>query len=101
MATYIFINSVYMLSVYLFFGRRLTRRVDTLARKPWYIMAAIMFVLTLVFDALLIAYGMFWYEPPKILGVRLLGVPIEDFCYTFVAVTLLPLLWTYDKQNDL
>jgi len=57
--------------------------------------AAVMVLLTLVFDTIMIAVGLYTYAPDKILGVYLAGAPLEDFAYPLVAVLLLPAVWTW------
>ncbi len=57
--------------------------------------AAVMVVLTLVFDTIMIAVGLYVYAPDKILGVYLAGAPLEDFAYPIAAVLLLPAVWTW------
>ncbi|MBD8000192.1 MULTISPECIES: lycopene cyclase domain-containing protein [Oerskovia] len=57
--------------------------------------AAVMVVLTLVFDTIMIAVGLYTYAPDKILGIYLAGAPLEDFAYPLAAVLLLPAVWTW------
>ena len=52
--------------------------------------AAVMLLMTLVFDNLIIATGIVDYDPEKISGIRLGVAPIEDFAYTLVALVLVP-----------
>ena len=56
--------------------------------------AVVMVVLTLVFDTIMIAVGLYTYAPDKILGIYLVGAPLEDFAYPLAGVVLLPALWT-------
>lgn len=53
----------------------------------------LMLLLTLVFDTLMIAVGLYVYHPDRILGVYLWGAPLEDFAYPIVAALALPALW--------
>lgn len=57
--------------------------------------AAVMVLLTLVFDTIMIAVGLYAYAPDKILGIYLAGAPLEDFAYPIAAVLLLPAVWTW------
>ena len=57
--------------------------------------AAGMVLLTLVFDTIMIAVGLYAYAPDKILGIYLAGAPLEDFAYPLAAVLLLPAVWTW------
>ncbi|GAA5228164.1 lycopene cyclase domain-containing protein [Paeniglutamicibacter antarcticus] len=54
---------------------------------------AILFVLTAVFDNLMIYSGLFDYESDTLLGVHLGLAPIEDFTYPLAAVLFVPALW--------
>ncbi|GAA3223799.1 lycopene cyclase domain-containing protein [Oerskovia jenensis] len=62
---------------------------------PLWWTAAVMVVLTLVFDTIMIAVGLYAYAPDKILGIYLAGAPLEDFAYPLAAVMLLPAVWTW------
>ena len=57
--------------------------------------AAVMLLLTLVFDNLIIATGIVDYDSEKISGVRLGVAPIEDFAYTLVALVLVPSVFNF------
>lgn len=56
--------------------------------------AAILLLLTAVFDNLMIQMGFFGYNPDWISGVFVGVAPLEDFAYPLAAVVLLPALWT-------
>jgi lycopene cyclase domain-containing protein len=53
----------------------------------------VVLVLTAVFDNLMIAAGIMTYAGPRISGMRLGLVPLEDFSYPVAALLLLPGLW--------
>lgn len=55
--------------------------------------AAVVLVLTAVFDNLMIAAGLFTYAPGMISGMKVGLAPLEDFAYPVAAVLLLPGLW--------
>jgi lycopene cyclase domain-containing protein len=55
--------------------------------------AAVVLVLTAVFDNLMIAAGLFTYAADMISGARVGLAPLEDFAYPVAAVLLLPALW--------
>lgn len=50
-------------------------------------------VFTAVFDSLMIALGLFTYDPAHLAGVYIGLAPIEDFAYVALAALLLPALW--------
>jgi lycopene cyclase domain-containing protein len=49
--------------------------------------------LTAVFDTLMIGAGLYVFDPDKILGVYILGAPLEDFAYAIAAAVGMPVLW--------
>ncbi|GAA4623880.1 lycopene cyclase domain-containing protein [Cellulomonas oligotrophica] len=51
-------------------------------------------VLTAVFDTIMIAADLYVFDPDKILGVHVLGAPVEDFAYAVAAGVAVPVLWT-------
>jgi lycopene cyclase domain-containing protein len=55
--------------------------------------AAVVLVLTAVFDNLMIAAGLFTYAPDMISGALVGMAPLEDFAYPVAAALLLPALW--------
>jgi lycopene cyclase domain-containing protein len=52
--------------------------------------AAVLVVLTAVFDNLMIAAGLFTYPPGLISGARIGLAPVEDFAYAVCAAFLVP-----------
>jgi lycopene cyclase domain-containing protein len=56
--------------------------------------AAILLVLTAVFDNIMIGVGLVDYAPNRISGVLIGSAPLEDFAYTIAAVVGLPALWS-------
>lgn len=56
--------------------------------------AAVLFVLTAIFDTVMIAAGLFHYAPAQLIGVHVGLAPVEDFAYPLAGVVLLPALWT-------
>ena len=61
--------------------------------------AAVMLLMTLVFDNLIIATGIVDYDPEKISGIRLGVAPIEDFAYTLVALVLVPSVFNFLRSR--
>nr|WP_201471445.1 lycopene cyclase domain-containing protein [Microbacterium hydrocarbonoxydans] len=53
----------------------------------------VLFVLTAVFDTLMIATGLFHYSPGHLLGIHIGLAPLEDFAYPLAGAVLLPALW--------
>lgn len=52
-----------------------------------------LFLLTAVFDSVMIAAGLFYYDPSTLAGPVVGLAPIEDFSYPLAAAMLLPALW--------
>lgn len=70
-----------------------------LARRPprWpavAVGAAVILVMTAVFDNVMILAGLVAYDPGAISGVRLGVAPVEDFAYAVAAIVALPCLWS-------
>lgn len=55
--------------------------------------AAVLVVMTIVFDNVMIAAGLFRYAPEHLVGVMLWRAPVEDLGYPIAAALLLPSLW--------
>ena len=55
--------------------------------------AAVVLVMTAVFDNIMISVGLVAYNPSLITGAFLGVAPIEDFAYAAAAVVGLPALW--------
>jgi lycopene cyclase domain-containing protein len=56
--------------------------------------AAVLLVLTAVFDNVMIGVGLVAYAPSRISGVLVGAAPLEDFAYAIAAVVGLPALWS-------
>ena len=57
------------------------------------ITAALLLVMTAVFDNIMIGVGLVGYDETLISGAFIGIAPLEDFAYTVAAVVLLPSLW--------
>ncbi|WP_138445066.1 lycopene cyclase [Sinomonas susongensis] len=55
--------------------------------------AAVLLVLTAVFDSAMIAVGLFGYRPEALSGLFVGLAPVEDFAYPLAAAVMLPALW--------
>ena len=55
--------------------------------------AAVLFVLTAVFDSVIIGTGIVAYDDGQRSGVTIGLAPIEDFLYPLAGVLLLPAVW--------
>lgn len=55
--------------------------------------AAVLLVMTAVFDNVMIGVGLVAYEPTMISGALLGIAPLEDFAYALAAIVGLPSLW--------
>jgi lycopene cyclase domain-containing protein len=53
----------------------------------------VLFLLTAVFDTVMIASGLFHYAQDPLLGLHIGLAPIEDFAYPLAGALLLPALW--------
>ncbi|KJQ55285.1 lycopene cyclase domain-containing protein [Microbacterium sp. SA39] len=53
----------------------------------------VLFILTAVFDTVMIATGLFRYSPDHLLGLYIGLAPVEDFAYPLAGALLLPAVW--------
>lgn len=92
MMTYWIINIPFLLAAALVLAASIA-----LQRAPravaWFIAAAVMMVLTAVFDNAIIGFGLVDYDPALISGVRIGVAPLEDFAYTIASLLIVPALW--------
>lgn len=99
--TYWTLNAVFLLPAAAVLAVALRRRTAApdpgRNRKP--VLAAlgisgvVLLALTAVFDNVMIAAGLFGYNPERISGAFVGSAPLEDFAYALAAVLLLPALW--------
>ena len=92
--TYLLLNSVFLavavgVAATAFATRRLTRR----ALPAMALTLIAVFVLTAIFDNVMIAVGLFGYDSVHTTGLSIGLAPLEDFSYPLAAVLLLPSLW--------
>lgn len=87
--TYLEINFWFLL-VALIVAVRFRKRI---ALKPFAFTLFAMLAMTAIFDNLIIAAGIVDYDESKILGLKILLAPIEDFAYTIAGVLLIPAIW--------
>jgi lycopene cyclase domain-containing protein len=55
--------------------------------------AAVLLLMTAVFDNVMIGIGLVGYEETRISGSFIGIAPVEDFAYAIAAIVLLPSLW--------
>lgn len=89
MATYLILNLIFLTVV---LGVLAWRKVLTRGRAVWATLAVLMMT-TIVFDSLLIYFGMFTYPADKILGIHVGLAPIEDLFYALLAGLVVPAIW--------
>lgn len=99
MATYLVLNIIFCGVVLALLRPRIRR-----PSHSWTLMAAVLLVLTAIFDSLIIWAGIVGYDMHKILGIYVGLAPIEDFFYAVFAAVIVPLLWnkfggSHDRSN--
>lgn len=72
-------------------ARRRAPRTRPFARMG--VTLIVVLILTAIFDNVMIAVGLFGYNPDVISGAFLGLAPLEDFAYAIAAAVLLPGLW--------
>lgn len=60
----------------------------------------VLLALTAVFDNVMIAVGLFSYDPASLSGAHLGNVPVEDFAYPVAAALMLPVLWVLLRGRE-
>ena len=70
-----------------------------LVAKPLVGTAAVMLILTAIFDNVIIATGIVAYDQEKISGIMVGVAPIEDFAYTVLAIVLVPSLYNFFRTK--
>lgn len=70
-----------------------------LSLRPLGFAAVLMFTLTAIFDNVIIGTGIVAYDEDKLLGIKILYAPIEDFAYTAVALVLIPSLFNFFRTK--
>lgn len=78
----------------------LRRRGERIPLRPTLITALALTVLTLVFDNLMIAAGLFQYADAHISGIKIGLVPIEDLSYPIALVIALPAVWALLPRKE-
>jgi lycopene cyclase domain-containing protein len=99
MATYIVLNTVYLVGILAI----LKWRGLLVWNRSVLVTLGILTVCTAVFDSLIIAAGIVDYDTTKILGMYIGTAPIEDFMYALLAAAIVPALWKgfglYDRKS--
>lgn len=86
--TYTLLNACFLLPAALL-AWSARKRIPT---RPWMLTAAVLIVLTIIFDNIMIGVGLFYYSPETSSGITIGLMPIEDLSYTVFAVLVLPAL---------
>ena len=89
MATYIVLNTVYLVAVLAI----LKWRGLLVWNRSVVVTVCILIACTAVFDSLIIAAGIVDYDTTKLLGIYIGAAPIEDFMYALLAAVIVPALW--------
>ncbi len=61
--------------------------------------AAVLLVLTVIFDSLMVSVDLFRYDQTRSLGVDVLLTPIEDLAWPVAAALLVPSLWVLSDRG--
>lgn len=73
--------------------RRAHRRGETVRVLPTAVTAAVLVLLTVVFDNVMILADLFQFDHDQLIGVYLGVAPIEDLSYPLCTAILLPAVW--------
>lgn len=97
--TYWLLNAVFLaVAAAIVLAAAVTRRAPRWSRLA--IAAAIVLVMTAVFDNVMILVGLVAYDPLHTSGILIGVAPIEDFAYAVAAAVALPCLWTLLTKRE-
>jgi lycopene cyclase domain-containing protein len=88
--------TIIVLTIFVFYAILMRR---WLSLRPFGFAAVLMFTLTAIFDNVIIGTGIVAYDEDKLLGLKILYAPIEDFAYTAVALVLIPSLFNFFRTK--
>ena len=88
--------TIIVLTIFFFYAILMRR---WLSLRPLGFAAVLMFTLTAIFDNVIIGTGIVAYDEDKLLGIKILYAPIEDFAYTAVALVLIPSLFNFFRTK--
>ena len=86
--TYLILNTLFLVTLVLFLPKKLSR-----PSAAWWVTLGIIVLLTAIFDPIIVRLGIVGYDTSKILGITVLGAPVEDFFYAVFAVAIISLVW--------
>lgn len=92
MTTYLILNSIIILLVSILLR---LQGVHIRMSRALFITLVGLFVLTAVFDNVIVGLNIVGYHPEKILGFYIGVAPVEDFFYALLVVMLIPAIWHY------
>ena len=95
MATYIILNTIFIVTVALLLRVPLHR-----PSKSWFASLAVLLLMTAVFDSLIVGFAIVVYDPARLLGIYISKAPIEDFFYALLAMLIVPLIYNRLKSDD-
>lgn len=90
----IFLGVVSLVAIAAIVTRRAPRWASVL------ICAAVVLIMTAVFDNVMIGIGLVGYDRSLISGAFIGIAPLEDFAYAIAAVVLLPSVWMLAGRRD-
>ena len=93
MTTYLLFASIVVV-VALVFDRYILR-TKIVGTRRWVVTTISMIVLTLVFNNLIVGFGVVTYDQSRISGLKVPFMPIEDLSYTIAVSTIVPAMITY------
>ena len=93
--TYLLLNLVFLVIafvVFIVFRKRVSLKALLFTLSG-------LFLMTAVFDNLIVGLGIVDYSPEMISGIKIGFAPIEDFAYSLFAVLLIPILWVIQDKK--
>ena len=98
MITYLLLNIVFLAIIICLLS--LVDRHILKMTKHQYLVILILYVLTAIFDSLIIGLGIVSYDTGLISNVYVGLAPIEDFFYPLAAAIIVPALWRLGSHTE-
>lgn len=96
MATYLVLNILFTLAVLAVLIALRTFKFN----KAVALALVMLIVSTVIFDSMIIGVDIVDYDYQLLTGLKIVGAPIEDFFYAFVAGLLVPSVWNLIRKEE-
>ena len=95
MATYLILNIIFTFLVVAVLAALRALKFN----RAVVVTIGVLMVSTAIFDSMIIGVGIVDYDYQLLTGLKIVGAPIEDFFYAFVAGLLVPSAWNFIRKE--